>query len=397
MDLFRCVATAVKRSWAYPAVLLCLAGALDDDREKAIGPPAAVLARDAGWQQAHFDVELTDPVFPATPARPYRLVQFKDDNGFPAGYAMRVTTEVCTDKKCKIVEVTMYWNAVGDYERLECPPGNPLTKKEHVPFTAADYAKLDGILKDRESILARHSLAFLAKPVEGDLGLDALSGATPLTVQESVVQDAAYTSWALWRWANGEIVQKLRSLTEQSCTLPYLKYLLNSQSRSYVDFALQHALDHRPLETQLLDDVLHVLENGDRERISLSLRFLTGAAQDKQQLQARLIESYGRMKSMYSPMILDYLAAQRDLPRTTLEALTTRLDRLPYFQVHLILRLLEERKFFSKKTESDVVRLLDGDDFFIARRACEHLQKHDLSAEAKEKVNTFRERNRDRL
>ena len=56
---------------------------------------------------------------------------------------------------------------------------------------------------------------------------------------------------------------------------------------------------------------------------------------------------------------------KRDLPRTTLEGLTARLDRLPYFQVHLILRLLEQRKFFSRKTESDVARLLDGADFFM--------------------------------
>ncbi|HPM81578.1 MAG TPA: hypothetical protein PLF81_12810 [Candidatus Anammoximicrobium sp.] len=397
MGLSRCVVNAVKRFWVCLAGLICLAGASDGEPEKASGPPAVVSQREAGLQQANLSVELTDPVFADKPARVHRVVQFKDGNGFTAGYAMRVTTEVCTDKKCKIVEVTMYWNAVGDYERLECPPGNPLTKKEHVPFTAADYAKLDGILKDRESILARHSLAFLAKPVETDLGIDALSGATPLTVQESVVQDAAYTSWALWHWANGEIVQKLRGLTEQSCTLPYLRQLLRSQNRSYVDFALKHILAQRPLESQLLDDVLHVLEHGDREQIALSLQFVTGAARDKQQLHARLIESYGRMKSMYSPLILDYFAAQPELPWATLEGLTTHLDRLPYFQVHLILRLLEERKFFSKKTESDVVRLLNGDDFFIARRASEHLLNQDLSGEVKEKVHAFRQRNRDRL
>jgi hypothetical protein len=306
-------------------------------------------------------------------------------------------TDVCTDKKCRVVEVTMYWNAVGCYERLECPPGKPLTKKEHVPFTAEDYAKLDSILKDRDSILARQSLAFLAKPVENDLGIDALSGATPLTVQESVVQDAAYTTWVMWRWANGEIVQQLCSLTEQSCSPPYLKYLLHSKDRRCIDFALKYVLAHHPSDAQFLEDVLHVLENGDREHILLSLRFSTGATKDKEQLNARLIESYCRMKSTNSPIILDYFAGERDLPRTTLEGLTAHLDRLPYFQIHLILRLLEQRKFFSQKTESDVARLLEGDDFFIARRACEHLLKQDLGSETEQKVNEFRERNRDRL
>ncbi len=342
-------------------------------------------------------MELSDPVVSSAPPRVHRVVQFRDGNGFPVGYALPVTTEVCTDKKCKVVELTLYWNAVGYFERLECPPGKPLTKKEHVPFTADDYAKLDRILKDRDSILAAHSLAFLAKPVDNDLGVDGLSGATPLTVQESVVQDAAYTTWVMWRWANGEIVQKLCRLTEQRCTPVYLKQLLHSPDRRYVDFALKYVTDHHPSDGQFAEDVLPVLENGDREQIVHSLRFLSGATKDKEQLHARLIESYRRMKTMYSPIILDYLAAERDLPQATLEGLTAHLDGLPYFQIHLILRLLEQRKFFSKKTESDVAGLLDGDDFFIAQRACEYLAETGPRHADARKVSAFRQQNRDRL
>lgn len=387
----------LRRSWFFQAMLMGLLGVWCCDRGQAERPPDAVSQPDAGWERVVFSVELADPVLPTATVGAHRVVQFRDHNGFPAGYALRVTTPVCTDGKCKIVEVTMHWNAVGYYERLECPPGKPLTKKEHVPFTAEDYAKLDSILKNRDSILARHSLAFLAKPVENDLGLDAISGATPLTVQESVVHDAAYTSWALWHWANGEIVSKLCRLTEQSCTPAYLKHLLRSQDRTYVDFAVQYVIAHHPSDAQFADDVLHVLEHGDREHILLALRFLSGALKDKEQLHARLIESYGRMKSMNSPLILDYFSAERDLPRSTLEGLTSHLDRLPYFQVHLILRLLEQRKFFSPKTEADVARLLDGNDFFIARRACEHLLQQDLGSGTEKKVAAFRQRYRDRL
>jgi hypothetical protein len=85
------------------------------------------------------------------------------------------------------------------------------------------------------------------------------------------------------------------------------------------------------------------------------------------------------------------------LPATTLEGLTGRLERLPYFQVHLILRLLEQRKFFSEKTESDVSQLLASDNFFIARRACEYLMKQELGSRTESKLNAFRERNRARL
>jgi hypothetical protein len=342
-------------------------------------------------------VELIDPVVPAEPAQRYPVVQVRNRSGFPLRYSLPIKTEVCTGNKCKIVEVTMYWTAVGLFERLEYPADKPLTKKEHVPFETDDYAKLDRILRDRNSILATHSLAFLAKPVEEDSGIDAWSGATPLTVRESVVEDAAYTSWVMWHWANGEIVAKLRAITEQSCTPDYLKYLLHSKDPSCVDFALKYVMEYRPNDAQFMEDVFPILENGDRDHIAFSLRFLDGAAKNKEELHARLIESCCRMKNTYSPMVLDYFAADPDLPQATLEGLTARLDRLPYFQIHLILRLLEQRKLYSKKTQADVLRLLDGENFFIARRACEHLMKQDLDQETERKVNEFRERNRDRL
>ena len=164
-----------------------------------------------------------------------------------------------------------------------------------------------------------------------------------------------------------------------------------------VDFALKHVLEHFPGDDQFVDDVFDVLETGDREHVALSLRFLSGAVKDEAQLHARLIESCCRMKSIYCPMVLAHLAGEPDLPATTLEGLTERVDRLPYFPVHLILGLLEQRDFFSAKTEADVSRLLDSDNFFVARRASEFLLKQELGSETQSKVNAFREKNRDRL
>ncbi len=364
---------------------------------QAGGPSAADSAGANGTQEEIHRIELSDPVLTSLPAKFYPVRQFRDRDGFPAGYALALKTEVCIDKKCKTVDATIYWNALGYYERFEYPPGKPLTKKEHVPFEPEDYDKLDGILKDPNSILRRHSLAFLAKPVEQGRGVDGWSGATPATVQASVVKDAAFTSWVMWRWANGEIVPKLRRLTEQGCTPRYLKQLLASDDRRNVDFALSYVTEHHGADVQFADDVFFVLENGGREHVTLALRFLSGAMKDRQKLHARLVASCGRMKSIYSPMVLDFLSAQPDLPPATCDELTGLLGDLPYFQVHLILKLLEQREFFSAKTESDVSRLLDDENFFIARRASEYLLKQDLGGETENKLNAFRERNRDRL
>jgi len=362
-----------------------------------------LIAAQARDKQAAIEIELSDPVSPTLPPRTYRVIQFSDEDGFPAGYALSFTTHVCMDELCRMVKLTMYWDALGYYQRLEYPADMPLTKKKHVPFLAADYAKLDQILKDRNSILGTHPLEILVTPMPekaesaDSAGIDGWSGATPQTVKDAVVDDAAYTSWAMWRWANGEIFRKLQDLTEQRCTPNYLRRLLQSQDRREVDFALKHVVRHRPTDEQFVDDVFHVLEAGDREHIALSLKFLHGAMPDKRRLHGRLIESYCRLTGNYSPMILDYFAAQPNLPPETLEGLSGVLDRLPFFQVHLILRLLDAKGFFSGRVEADVAGLLDHREFFIARRASEHLMKQQLAADTKRKLDAFRDQHRQRL
>ena len=363
--------------------------------------PPAGLAKQAATrvqlEKTVHQVELADPVSPSTPARLFDLVLSKDRNGFPVEYALSFETPVCSDGQCRVVELTMVWNALGYFERLRCPPGKPLTKKEHVPFTAEDYAKLDRILKERSSILESWTLAYLERPEQASNGVDAVTSATPITVRDSVIQDAAYTTWALWNWANGQIVSKLRGITRQNCTPEYLNHLLISEDRRYADFALDYVTKQHPSDPQFVQGVVHLLENGERDQITSSLEFLGQVIQDKRKLHALLIESCSRMRSADCPLILQELAAEPDLPATTLEGLTGQMTQLQYFPVHLILRMLEEREFASKKTISDVAELLDSDNFFIARRAFEHLLKQDLDAETGSRVKVFGKRNRDRL
>ena len=152
-------------------------------------------------------IQLTDPVYPKKPKKEHSLTAYFNDEGFPSGYSMELINEVCLDGVCKLVEVTMYWDALGFYQSLEYPEGKPLTKVEHEPFVPADYEKLDSILKDRESILDDHELGFLAsekddKSPEGEddddyQEVDGVSKATPGAVKEAVVKDAAWTTWVL--------------------------------------------------------------------------------------------------------------------------------------------------------------------------------------------------------
>ena len=367
--------------------------------QPTIGPPE----HDDGLKKVAHELELVDPVSPEAPPRAYEVIQSLDKTGFPVGYCLSFETHVCNDNQCLPVNVTMSWDALGYYTRLTYPPGRPLTKKEHIPFTAADYAKLDRILKDRSSILKTWTLDFLDKPLEpvdvvpGVIGVDAMTAPTPTTVKDSVIEDAAYTSWALWHWANGEIVPKLRQITEQRCTPAFLKHLLASEDRRHADYALAYIIEHHPTDPQFVKAVVHILENGEREQIAQTLTFLEQAIPDKQTRYDQLISSCARMHAADSPIVLQKLASDPELSPATLEALTEQLSELPYFPIHLILRILEQRKFSSETTLANVAALLDGDDFFVARRAYEHLASQNLTPNLQSKINAFREKNHDRL
>jgi len=348
------------------------------------------------------EVSSRDPVFPDRPATQRKVLHIRDDRGFPAGYAMDIVAEVCLDGKCKVVKATLYWDAAGGYERIETPPGMPLTKKEHDPFTQDDYARLDEILADRGSVLRDHTLAYLAKEAEAGEnagGVDGASGATPGSVRDAVVEDAAWTTWVLWHYVNGEIVPQLRDITRKSASPAYVRRLFASPNPGKIDFALDLVETDQAGSAQFAGEVLHVVQTGTAHQVERAVRLLDRMTGDKQALYRNLIDSMPRMHPNQMPLVIDFLASQPDLPEETLEHLTRPLDQMPYYPVHLALECLEKRRFFSARTEQDVARLLDHKEFFIARRADEFLSEHqpELAAGTIAAMQAFRNRHPGRI
>ena len=66
-------------------------------------------------QEVYRNIELIDPVYPEKEKRQHQLIVHKDEDGHPEGYSMNLINSVCLDKKCKLVEVTMYWDDTGNY------------------------------------------------------------------------------------------------------------------------------------------------------------------------------------------------------------------------------------------------------------------------------------------
>ena len=137
--------------------------------------------------QVSHSVMLSHPSLDKGRALPYSLVQVKDSNGAPLEYCLDVNSVVCGDDVCDIIKVRIYWNALGEYLRIEFPEGGRLTKKDHLSFTPSDYDKLNQILSDTDSALKTFNPDSLA--VENSAaGVDAVTRPTPLFYQTAVVR-----------------------------------------------------------------------------------------------------------------------------------------------------------------------------------------------------------------
>ena len=119
----------------------------------------------------------------------------KDKNGKPILYVSEISTPVCADGNCRLMDIRLYWTLLGDYAGFDRYPMLPLTKHDHDEFLIEDYIRLHHLLIDNNSILKKRTIDELVekpkKTIENEV--DALSGATVAEIKEAVVSGALYS------------------------------------------------------------------------------------------------------------------------------------------------------------------------------------------------------------
>jgi len=159
----------------------------------------------------------------------------------PVGYETALNMAVCDDKLCANVLLKICWDLAGNYVRFDTIAGNPLTKFDHKRFNAADYKKLDQILKDRNSmlrVLEKSDLVDKSIKLKAT-SVDAVSGATPATIKKAVVEGAVYSSHTLWHFVNGQIKDSIRAFTLRNYSEQIALQMLESDNFETQLFALK--------------------------------------------------------------------------------------------------------------------------------------------------------------
>jgi hypothetical protein len=173
----------------------------------------------------------------------------------PVGYQAELDMAVCEDKLCANVILRIYWDLAGNYVRFDTIPGKPLTKFDHKRFTDDDYKKLDYILKDRNSMLRmldKEDLVDKSIQIKATT-VDAVTGATPATIKNAVVEGAVYSSYTLWHIVNGEVKDSILAYTLRIYSPQIAGQMLNSNNFETQLFALKQfkSVDYQVYFTEL--------------------------------------------------------------------------------------------------------------------------------------------------
>jgi len=333
---------------------------------------------------------------------PCEVIQVLDSNGGPIEYFMDVDSVVCADTKCEIVTVRIYFDPLGNYVRYKLPSGGNLTKQGHMPFSRADHQKLHQILSDPYSQLKSIKLDEITMPkssAESADDVDGISGATALSKRKMVVAGAAYTCLTLWHWSHGEVVSVIHDMTISASDRKDLIRYLRSGQHNYVVFAADQLRTQELFDTETIAAVMHVIRHGNERSADAALRYLAKASIETgddhflrcSEDKCLVANSLKRVK------FLDALTkTTQKLPAGCLDRLSGWLRRADsYYEVHLLLSLLEREKVASEEAVRGAMLQLESSNPVVVRRSYRYLKAQQLNDAQQKELEAFEQQHPD--
>jgi hypothetical protein len=166
-----------------------------------------------------------------------KIFELQDENGIPIWFARQFYKDVCMTGQCRMIRLTLFWDGAGNYLGMNIPEEEPLTKSDHTEFEAADYKKLEEILRDTTSILKElESEELIIVPDSIDpfkaYEVDGYTAATRPGLAEVVVKDAVFTCHILWHTVYGPTQKKILNMLDERVNVDFLTHMFESQETS---------------------------------------------------------------------------------------------------------------------------------------------------------------------
>ncbi|MCW2118922.1 hypothetical protein [Flavobacterium sp. 7A] len=328
-----------------------------------------------------------------------KLIELQDANGLAFQYYMDVESVICLDHKCKIVQVRLFWDKLGFYNRYEMAKGIVLEKTDGISFNAADYKKLDNILGDRDSSLKEYyqnQRHLASHGSEGLIELDGATGATSGIDENSIVKGAAWTSCTLWHWANGEIFEVIRKETAKELSTDALVQSLHQEDEKYRRFIINELITRKVYDPTSVAVVLQ--EIGNVPSLSrLLMDYIEKAPSDVyfDALKKLYVSSDKSYRVIFLSSLLQFVKPDS---AAYFEWATNQLVTVDSFQeLQLLFRILDKQKPLSSLAIENAIQLLGHSQFLIARASYYFLQNKVVTESQKSKIDIFQKKNGERL
>lgn len=346
--------------------------------------------------ESPYEIQVVHPGIDLTETIGKTIVRSSCNLGEVPEFYMDVESVVCGDSQCRIDIIRMYWDELGFYKRLEIPDDVELEKAEGASFSAADYQKLDSILSERNSSL-KNVQKYEVTGSETSEGIDALAGATIALDTKSYVKGAVWTCYTLWHWANGNITANIRNLTGDTMTADALINYLEHESLAHKIFGLEQLIRLQHQNNKTTKEVLQLASNENQKVQKLIIEYVEQLPSDSYFESITSLLNTGKDKASLLALG-SLLESERNPSEEFLSSLSNQLSNCKsYQQIDLFLKVIEKKKSISNKSLSNIVALLEREDFLIARRAYWFLSKQELSTQGKNRLQTFYNENSEKL
>lgn len=354
-------------------LLLCTLSSFLSDQEKLKYSQRPTIAVDYDHEQtliiAYSDTLSGDSLF---------LIKTK--RNIPIHYFKNITTEVCFDSECRLLNITVYWNITGRYLGFELPKGEFLSKHDHEPFSNDEYERLNDLLADPNLPLGRISFEKLIEiPETVSDSIDGISGATTEDVSKMVVKGAAYTTYTLWNIVHGPTLDYVANLTEKQLSPDLIDLILKSPDISDRVWALNRVSQNTVLNPKLTVTLLGIISGDDFYLAYSAINAIKAPHLHADTLQMALFSIYKKANHSIKRMIVEKLMEAPYLSSELTSSSRKLFNKLNGKQLGDLLKLYTKHSINDLETFKAVAEILKNENSFISRQAYNFLKESNIS------------------
>lgn len=288
----------------------------------------------------------------------------------------KISTSVCVDDQCRPLQIIVFWDITGTFLGFELPPGEFLSRKEHAPFTEADYMRLHSLLANPYSSLANYKLEELA-PKNKNIasGVDAITSATIKDVLNSVVEGAVYTTYTLWHIIYGNSQKEVQKLGVQYFSENMAMHILSGHDMEGKIWTLNQLANLKDWSDSLQQKVLSLINNQNFYLSERAIHSIPAELMSSATFQNQLYEVF--MASDYSVrrLIILKLSKSTFLSDDLKSNLATGLGQYKGPLAQNVLDLFIAHKVSDLATCLNISELLGDKNRFLARKAYNYLDQ----------------------